>query len=287
MDDIPPWLASRTADKWAFWAGLIVLLLLIGVPLGRKLIRHVGRAPAPANVESATAAPYALAGSGPFKVADWIHHPNYYVWVAACLWIDEKPSPKIDQHHPAYPSLQMIKGYLENDTIRSLDGDKTASARVSREELIKIATLQDDQPKFLFPTVRQPRAKSKKPEPNMRLEDVVKRITGLDRMPLAIDAGSDAVTRACTAIRERALLGQITVFGGINWRTTAPAHYDLMVRDAIPAEFWKGHKIDVIGFLDPGDHYRGFTCDLTGWRSRDDYYGLWFDRNQVEKQWPK
>lgn len=222
----------------------------------------------------------------PLAITDWLHHPNYYVWVASCLWINEKPTPKIDQHHPAYPTLQMIKGYLENGTIRSVDGGKTATARVAREELIKIAKLHDERPKFLFPTIKQPKAKSKKPEPNMRLEDVVKRITGKTRLPLPMNSDSMDVLHACDAIREKALLGLITVFGGINWRTTPPADYDRMIRDAIPAEFWKKHKIDVIGFLNPQDDYRGFTCDMTGYRAPEDYYGIWFDRNQIGTQWP-
>jgi hypothetical protein len=132
-----------------------------------------------------------------------------------------------------------------------------------------------------------PRKFGGRPEPTVRLEEVVKRILMVEKLPLPIDRGSTEVIHACNAIREKALNGILTVFGGIDWRSTAPADYDRMVRAAIPADFWKNRKIDVVGFLDPQDNYRGFTCDMTGYRGRDDYYGIWFDRDETEATWPR
>lgn len=130
--------------------------------------------------------------------------------------------------------------------------------------------------------IRQPN----RVEPNMPLLEVVKRITRLANLPRSNEPDSGLVLHALEVIRERALLDHVAAWGGIHWRTTRPADYDRMVRDAIPAAYWRNHRIDTIGFLDPDDKYRGFTCDLTGRRDPHDYYGIWFDREQVALQWP-
>jgi len=81
----------------------------------------------------------------------WKEQDSYLVWVASCLWIGIAPEPKIDEKHKAYPTLQKIKGALASAKIRSLYGDTGAVARVAREELIKLAELRGERPKFLFP----------------------------------------------------------------------------------------------------------------------------------------
>jgi hypothetical protein len=129
------------------------------------------------------------------------------------------------------------------------------------------------------------RGQNQKPQPNMRLEDVVKRITGLQRLPAAIEPGSTDIIDACELLREKALHDLIDVFGGIGWRATRPADYDRMIRDRIPSNYWRDHQLDVIGFLG-GDDHRGRTCDLAGDSSGEDYYGIWFDKDQIDALWP-
>jgi len=123
------------------------------------------------------------------------------------------------------------------------------------------------------------------PQPNMRLEDVVKRITGKDDFPGANESGGEEIRRVCEGLRQKAVLENISTFGGINWRTTRPADYDRITLVRIPAEYWKDHRIDVIEFLGP-DKKRGRTIALTGTPSPDDYYGIWFDKNEIDALWP-
>lgn len=120
-------------------------------------------------------------------------------------------------------------------------------------------------------------------QPTIRADDVVMRILGLSSLPRANEPGSGAVFRACEDLREKALSGTLEVFGGLNWRTTRPADYDQMVRERIPAEYWKHHRINVIGIL--GDDHRGNTTNLKGDWSHDDYYGIWFDQDQIDALW--
>jgi hypothetical protein len=147
------------------------------------------------------------------------------------------------------------------------------------------------QPLVVAPPVSRPRARAsaRQPEaeaaPNIRLDDVLKRIARLSSFPGPNDEGSRDVLRACEALREKAINRRITVFGGINWRTTLPAHYDEMVREAIPPEYWRDHRIDVIEFLSEKEK-RGKTIALDGSGSMDEYYGIWFDRRQIDDAWP-
>ena len=126
------------------------------------------------------------------------------------------------------------------------------------------------------------------PQPNMRLEDVVKRITGNVRFPQSNEPESMPILHACEDLREKARLGVLTVFGGVDWRTTPPADYDRMTRERIPAEYWRDHQIDVIGFLGAGDgDHRGRTQDLAGtWGVETDYYGIWFEKEEIDSLWP-
>lgn len=139
-----------------------------------------------------------------------------------------------------------------------------------------VLTLSDGQP--MAPP-------SRKPAPNIRLDDVLRRITGLSTFPGSNAPGSMVIRRACDTLREKALLQEILVWGGLNWRTAKPADWDNLIRAPIPAEYWRNHKIDVIDFLGEdgeGDH-RGRTTDLVGtWGNPKDYYGIWFDRNDID-----
>jgi hypothetical protein len=221
----------------------------------------------------------------PFDVMEWANQRNYFVWVAACLWVERRPTSDIPASSPAYRPLQLIKADLVAQVAKSLDGHTTASARVSIQELRKIAKRAREQPRFLFP----PRGakKSGKPEPNMHLEEVVRRIIRRDRLPLPTEEGSNDLIYACNQIREKALNDQIVIFGCAEWRSTQPKDYDHMVRSRIPAEYWKDHKIDAADSFGTDQIFRrGITSKITGGWDQTEYLWLWFDRSQVTAQWP-
>lgn len=121
-------------------------------------------------------------------------------------------------------------------------------------------------------------------QPSLRLEDVVKRLSGKSTLPGSNDRGSTQIFDVCEMLREKALQGAIDIFGGINWRSTRPADYDKMVRARVPADFWRTHRIDVIEFLGSPDK-RGMTVALAPTArplGAEQYYGIWFDKNQID-----
>jgi hypothetical protein len=154
MSQVGPDDAVSNLYKW--WAKVATPPDWIKAP-GADLVWTICFAAAAIAVLSSYLLPYKRppvsvpGGSGGLNISEWADHPNYSVWVAACLWINVKPSPQIDQSHPAYPMLQMIKGHLKAGTIKSLYGDTAMRATVSREELLKIARLRKEYPPFLFP----------------------------------------------------------------------------------------------------------------------------------------
>jgi hypothetical protein len=87
----------------------------------------------------------------PFDLAQWTNLDSYFVWAAACLWVGVRPEGQIPASHPAYPALQMIKGALDTKLIASIDGGANMAARVTAEELRKLAFARQQFPKFLFP----------------------------------------------------------------------------------------------------------------------------------------
>lgn len=89
--------------------------------------------------------------SKPFDVREWANQQNYFVWVAACLWAEIRPTPEIPATSPAYRPLQLIKADLVAGKAKSVDGLTVARARISIQELRKIAKRAKEQPKFLFP----------------------------------------------------------------------------------------------------------------------------------------
>ena len=131
------------------------------------------------------------------------------------------------------------------------------------------------------------------PEPDMRLEDVIRRIVGRSVLPLPNEPESRLVWDACERLREKALLGSIDVFGGINWRTTRPEDYDSMTRDRIKPDYWRSHRMHVVGFLEDDDR-RGRTAPLDedafteGFHgtAADNYYGIWLSQHQIDAIWP-
>ena len=85
------------------------------------------------------------------NVAEWVGHPVYTVWIAACLWINQKPWPYIAADSPAYPALQKIKGAIQSGQIKVVSGNGNMESRVTRLELLKLAKLYNERPEFLFP----------------------------------------------------------------------------------------------------------------------------------------
>lgn len=89
-----------------------------------------------------------------YNLDEWIGHDSYYVWVAACLWVDVAPWPEIGAEHPAYPALQKIKGALDANVIEEMYGGHGMKGRVERGQLLKLAELTGARPPFLFPPKR-------------------------------------------------------------------------------------------------------------------------------------
>lgn len=77
------------------------------------------------------------------NLEQWRGHSSYRVWHAACLWVGLNPHESIPAISPAYAPLQRIKSALMTQKIASLHGGTNMNADVSREELIKLATLSD------------------------------------------------------------------------------------------------------------------------------------------------
>lgn len=128
-------------------------------------------------------------------------------------------------------------------------------------------------------------------EPNMRLEDVLKRIVGRSTLPLPDETDSALILNACERLREKALLGVIDVFGGINRGATRLPDYDSMIRDKIGPEYWRSHQINAIGLLGNNDMMGRTTASdpfAEGFGDTDSnyYYGIWFNRNQIDAIWP-
>lgn len=83
-------------------------------------------------------------------IEPWIGNDSYQVWIAACLWAEVPLSPKIDETHPAYPKLHMIKSALQTGRIRSMWGNNGAAGEVHHEQLRLLAQTRGERPRFLF-----------------------------------------------------------------------------------------------------------------------------------------
>jgi hypothetical protein len=177
--------------------------------------------------------------SDALNLEEWLGHPNYFVWVAACLWIGRKPDPTIDQNHPAYPTLQMIKGHLQANTIKSLYGDTGMKAKVAREELIKLATIRQERPDFLFRTSRGQQINDNEwnAQPRVPLISLFARAEKLFVGP------GPAIIPFCADLRQAGLDGDL-VFRGrpIRWSTNDKLAL-LEPLNEIPSDHWKDFEI--------------------------------------------
>ncbi len=86
-----------------------------------------------------------------FDLAQWRGHGSYFVWIAACLWSNQRPWPYIPADSPSYPMLQKLKGAIQTSQLNVLSGQGGMSSRVSHEELVRYAGCIGEQPRFLFP----------------------------------------------------------------------------------------------------------------------------------------
>lgn len=103
--------------------------------------------------------------------------------------------------------------------------------------------------------------KNRKPQPNMKLEDAVKRIRRKGDIFGPNNSESAEVMRALTLLREHGSTGELTIFGSKEVRFVKPEHYDVAItRLPIPTEFWQTHDFDYIAFT---DDQNGMTRDST------------------------
>jgi hypothetical protein len=87
-------------------------------------------------------------------------------------------------------------------------------------------------------------------------------------------------------LREKGVLGTLDIFGGVGYGSTLPADYDNMVRERIDPAYWKDHRVDVIYFLGGDPEHRGMTCGLKLGYEKVVYYGIWFDKRQIDALYP-
>jgi hypothetical protein len=85
------------------------------------------------------------------EMSEWIGHQSYYVWVIACLCVNVKPTPVINQNHPAYPTLQKIKGEIEKGSVKTMYSGGGIRAKLERLEVFKLVGFLNAKPKFLYP----------------------------------------------------------------------------------------------------------------------------------------
>ena len=85
------------------------------------------------------------------EIQSWSQHDSYYVFAASCLWKGLKPVKNIPPESPAYEPMQFIKSQLESRFIESMYQGTGMMARVTKQDLIKIANKVGARPKFLFP----------------------------------------------------------------------------------------------------------------------------------------
>jgi hypothetical protein len=126
--------------------------------------------------------------------------------------------------------------------------------------------------------------KNRNPEPDMRLEDAVKRIRGKDDIFGAEYSESTEVLKALNLIRERGANGSLAIFGSKEVRFVKPEHLSLIPRLPIPKEYWEDNGLDYIAFTTNRHGISrpiGRTDDRT-----NEYEYIWLDHRQVDSAWP-
>jgi hypothetical protein len=128
--------------------------------------------------------------------------------------------------------------------------------------------------------------KNRKPEPNLPLAAVLKRITGFDSvMPLSGEqpGKADATANALIEIRQKAVLGKLSVFARRGDRPIL-AHQDPSPLLALPVDIWNDHEIYYLALLTDsrGQIRKQFQRDETV-----EYSDVWFDTIQLKEVWPE
>jgi hypothetical protein len=132
------------------------------------------------------------------------------------------------------------------------------------------------------------RESRRKPEPNMTLEEVVKRIRGKDDIFGPESSESMEVKRAFTWIEERAKTGAITVFAvkGISYFPDKGNADAYVRRFPVPANEWETHVIDYLAFLDdPKGRITPYSPTEEA-KVGSGYAYVWFDRGEINSIWP-
>jgi hypothetical protein len=134
-------------------------------------------------------------------------------------------------------------------------------------------------------SLQKEKEKTRKPQPTIKLEDVVKRIRGKEDIFGQNNSESQEVLRALTLIREKAYNGALTIFGSKEVRYVKPEqHHVATSRLVIPREFWEKYQLDYIAFASNRD---GITKPIGRPDDRSiEYEYIWLDRHQVDEIWP-
>jgi hypothetical protein len=121
------------------------------------------------------------------------------------------------------------------------------------------------------------REQHKTPEPTDDLSTVIARVLGTDD-PSILES-STALSQVVTEIREKASLGQLSVWGRKNAKANRLSFYPL---EKIPASHWSLTHIDFLEFSkDP----KCATQDARHPGSPDQYSDLHFDLGEVNARW--
>jgi hypothetical protein len=132
------------------------------------------------------------------------------------------------------------------------------------------------------PTAVPERAPALPTEPNMRLADVLRRVLRRADIAGSTEADAQAFLQALRTIQEKAHLSLIDVFGGVGLRTINPQDWGELMRVRIAPEFWADNEIDAFQFM---NDERGTTRNLADDPRAKRYYGIWFDRRQIDTTW--
>jgi len=203
----------------------------------------------------------------------------------AVFMVQTHHMPVRGQRPPATVSRDLTRSETKNNEIS--DGAVNLRDTVNQQVVFtNLAVKRTDLVAFIAQRFRREGQSTSTgiPQPNIRLEDVVKRITGLRELSERDEKG---IKDACERLREKALNRVIVIFGGLDWRKTPPADYHNMVRGAIEPDFWRTNRLAPDSLT--GSDKRGRTVPLSGLAmSRDlDYYSIWLDEDQVNAVWPE
>ena len=121
------------------------------------------------------------------------------------------------------------------------------------------------------------RGQHKTPEPTLDLSSAITTILGIDDP--STSGSSTALSQVVTEIREKASLGQLSVWGRKNAKASRLSFYPL---EAIPSSHWSSTHIDFLEFSkDP----KCATQNARHPGSSDQYSDLHFDLEEVNARW--